>query len=181
MRKDGNSSIRYRITAAALAVALLAGDVLPFSVNLRSVRAQEAVQEAFLSAWKHLPSFRGEAGFSTWLYRLTVNACNDLFRRRKAPAGLLSLDDEEETLQLRDPQPLPQEEAERSELRRNVQQALLQLSPPRREVLLLRELQQLSYEEISSILSLDPGTVKSRIHRARNQLREQRNKRGKID
>ena len=134
--------------------------------------AQEAVQEAFLSAWKHLPSFRGEAGFSTWLYRLTVNACNDLFRRRKTPAGLLSLDDEEEVLQLRDPQPLPQEEAERNELRRNVQQALLQLSPPHREVLLLRELQQLSYEEISSVLSLDTGTVKSRIHRARSQLRE---------
>ena len=49
MRKDGNSSIRYRITAAALAVALLAGDVLPFSANLRSVRAQEAVQESALS------------------------------------------------------------------------------------------------------------------------------------
>ena len=134
--------------------------------------AEEATQEAFLSAWKNLPSFRGESSFSTWLYRLTVNACNDLFRKNKASAANVALEDEEAALQVPDTAPGPEESLQRKETQRAVQDALQQLSDEHRQVLLLRELQQLSYDEIAAVLDMDLGTVKSRIHRARNQLRE---------
>ena len=134
--------------------------------------AEEATQEAFLAAWKNLPAFRGESSFSTWLYRLTVNACNDLFRKNKASTLQVPLEDEESALQVPDHAPGPEEQVQRQETRQAVQDALQQLSPEHRQVLLLRELQQLSYDEIARVLDMDLGTVKSRIHRARNQLRE---------
>lgn len=134
----------------------------------------DAAQEAFLSAWRNLPGFRGEAKFSTWLYRLTANACVDLLRRQKrwdTHAGP-SLDDEEKGVDVADPAPEPHEIAERRELRRELEDALARLSPEHREVLILREIHQLSYEEIGEALALDAGTVKSRIHRARENLRK---------
>lgn len=135
--------------------------------------AQEAAQEAFLAAWQGLPAFRGEASFSTWLYRLTANACVDALRRnrRQERAAGPSLDDAELNLDVPDPGATPQEAAERNELRRSVEQGLQTLSPEYREALVLRELHQLSYEEIAQALSLDLGTVKSRISRGRRQLR----------
>ena len=123
--------------------------------------AAEAAQEAFLAAWQGLASFRGESSFSTWLYRLASNACVDLLRRegrRRAAAGP-SLNDEELNLDVADPAPSPQEAAERRELRQH------------RQVLILREMHQLSYDEIAQVLQLDIGTVKSRISRGRKQLR----------
>lgn len=134
----------------------------------------DAAQEAFLSAWQGLPRFRGEANFSTWLYRLTSNACMDLLRRRgrrDAHAGP-SLNDEEAQLDIPDAAPVPQELVERRELRQELQDALQTLSPEHRQILILREIHQLSYEEIGQALSLDDGTVKSRIHRARESLRK---------
>ena len=140
----------------------------------------DAAQEAFLSAWRNLPAFRGDATFSTWLYRLVSNASMDILRRRQrrdAHAGS-SLDDEENPFDAPDPAPAPQEIAERRELRQALQDALNALSPERREVLILREIHQLSYEEIADALSLDIGTVKSRIHRAREALRKILTERG---
>ncbi len=135
---------------------------------------EEAAQEAFLSAWQGLPAFRGEASFSTWLYRLASNAAMDVLRRqrRQSAHGGPSLDDEETRLELPDPGPSPQGLAEQAELRAQIAAALSRLSPQHRQILLLRESGQLSYEEIGRILSLDPGTVKSRISRARGQLRK---------
>lgn len=140
----------------------------------------EAAQEAFIAAWRGLPRFRGEANFSTWLYRLASNASIDLLRRRKrrdAYAGP-SLDDEEIRVEAPDPAPTPQETVERRELRRELQDALQTLSPEHRQALILREIHQLSYEEIAQTLSLDIGTVKSRIHRARETLRKILTERG---
>ena len=134
----------------------------------------DAAQEAFLSAWRNLPSFRGDASFSTWLYRLVSNASTDVLRRRQrqdAHAGP-STDDEENPFDAPDPAPTPQEVAERRELRRELEDALQTLSREHREALILREIHQLSYEEIGEALSLDIGTVKSRIHRAREALRK---------
>ena len=134
----------------------------------------DAAQEAFVSAWQGLPRFRGDANFSTWLYRLTSNACMDLLRRRQrrdAHAGA-SLNDEEAPLDIPDAAPTPQELVERRELRQEVRDALQTLSPEHRQILILREIHQLSYEEIGQALSLDAGTVKSRIHRARESLRK---------
>ena len=134
----------------------------------------ELAQEAFLRAWKGLPGFQAESSFSTWLYRLASNACVDLLRREgrhRAAAGL-SLDDEELNLDVPDPARSPQDEAERRELRESIDRGLAALSPEHRQVLVLREIHQLRYDEIADVLSLDVGTVKSRISRARRQLRK---------
>ncbi len=134
--------------------------------------AADIAQEAFLAAWRGLPSFRGEAGFATWLYRLTSNAAIDYLRRQKKQRGDMSLDDEELGLDAVDSGPSPQETAEGSELRSAVAAGFNQLSEGHRQVLVLREIQGLSYEEIASVLELDIGTVKSRISRARSSLRK---------
>ena len=135
--------------------------------------AAEAAQEAFLAAWQGLKFFRGEASFSTWLYRLASNACVDLLRkeqRHRAVSGP-SLNDEDTYMDIADDAATPQELAERSELREQIEEGLQSLSPEHREVLILRELHQLSYDEIAQTLDLDTGTVKSRISRGRKALR----------
>ena len=136
--------------------------------------AEEAAQEAFLAAWQGLPFFRGDASFSTWLYRLASNACVDLLRRegRHQAAAGPSLNDEEAPLDVADGTPGPQEAAERRELREQIEEGLRALTPEHRQVLLLREMHQLSYDEIADTLELDVGTVKSRISRGRRQLRK---------
>jgi len=136
--------------------------------------AAEAAQDAFLAAWQGLKFFRGESSFSTWLYRLASNACVDLLRkegRHRSAAGP-SLDDEELNIDAVDSLPTPQEAAERKELRQQIEQGLAALSPEHRQVLVLREMHQLSYDEIAEALDMDIGTVKSRISRARKQLRK---------
>ena len=135
--------------------------------------AAELCQEAFLNAWKGLGKFQGESSFSTWLYRLTSNACVDLLRREGRHRGAAgpSLNDEESDLHLPDDAPGPQEQAERRELREQIETALQALTPEHRQVLVLREMHQLSYDEIAQVLKLDVGTVKSRINRGRKQLR----------
>ena len=133
--------------------------------------AEEAAQEVFLSAWQGLPFFRGDSAFSTWLYRLASNACVDLLRKEGRHQGP-SLDDETVTADVADPSPTPEKAAEPRELRAQIEAGLRSLSPEHREVLVLREIQQLSYDEIADTLSLDLGTVKSRINRGRRQLRD---------
>ena len=134
--------------------------------------AADIAQEAFLAAWRGLPSFRGEANFATWLYRLTSNAAIDYLRRQKKQRGDLSLDDEELGLDAVDTAPGPQDAAEGAELCSAVSEGLRRLGEDHRQVLVLREIQGLSYEEIAEVLALDLGTVKSRISRARSALRK---------
>ena len=137
-----------------------------------SEEASDIAQEAFLAAWRGLPSFRGEANFATWLYRLTSNAAIDYLRRQKKERGDMSLADEDLGLDAVDTGPGPQDAAERTEVRTAVAAGLQQLSEGHRQVLVLREIQGLSYEEIADVLEVDLGTVKSRISRARTALRK---------
>ena len=134
--------------------------------------AYDVAQDAFLAAWRGLPSFRGESGFSTWLYRLVSNAAIDHLRRTKHQRGNVSLDDEELNLDAPDDSPTPQEAAEENDLKDAVAAGLKELSDDHRTVLVMREVQELSYEEIAESLQLDLGTVKSRISRARTHLRK---------
>jgi len=130
--------------------------------------AEEVAQEAFVAAWKGLPSFRGESKFSSWLYQLTSNAAIDFLRREKRHRGATPIEDE---VELAAPG-TPQQAAEEAELRQALQQALAQLTPEHRQIFLLRQMQQMSYEEIGRLLGLESGTVKSRLSRAKKQLRQ---------
>jgi len=145
---------------------------LALRMCLDSDAAFEVSQEAFLSAWRGLKFFRRDSSFSTWLYRLTSNAAIDYLRRRKRQGDTVSLDDRDAVPDPADPGPSPQRQAENRELGEALSRGLASLSEDHREILLLRELQGLSYDEIAQALSLDLGTVKSRIARARERLRK---------
>ena len=134
--------------------------------------AADVTQEVFFKVWRSLPSFQGDSSLSTWLYRLTDNAAIDLLRREKKRRGDASLDDEAGQWDnlLADADAVPHRELEKKELHRAVSRGLAALSEEHRQVLVLREINGLSYEEIGRILDLTPGTVKSRIARARLAL-----------
>ena len=132
--------------------------------------AEEAAQDTFLALWRGIDRFRQESSLSTWIYRLASNACIDTLRRRKKQ-NAVSLDDEELFIDAVDPSPQPQETAERREVQRLLQKGLLSLPEEYRKVLILREIEGLSYTEIAESASLELGTVKSRISRGRALLR----------
>ena len=139
--------------------------------------ALDLAQDAFFQAWKALPTFQGESSFATWLYRLATNLCLDHLRTQKrrtqSMGPALSLDDEENgPVQVADQQLQPQEAVERSERRRALERGLASLPDHHRQVLIMRELSGLSYQEIAQVLDLDLGTVKSRIARARVSRRQ---------
>ena len=137
----------------------------------------DLAQDAFLKAWRSLPTFQEESSFSTWLYKLTSNLCIDFLRkekRRKAAVTTVSLDDEDEDappMEVPDHRFTPETEVERRELRAAMSRALHSLSDEHRQILILREVEGLSYTEIAEALELEEGTVKFRIARARISLR----------
>jgi RNA polymerase sigma-70 factor (ECF subfamily) len=126
--------------------------------------AREVAQEAFLKAYRMLGSFRGDAGFYTWLYRIVVNLAIDL-RRRDRPAPL------EDPDRMRDARSEdPAGEAYRGELRAAIRTAIDGLPPEQRAVIVLRELEGLSYAEIAEVEQIPIGTVMSRLFYARRKL-----------
>ena len=136
--------------------------------------AEDMAQEAFLKAYHSLSSFRGESKFSVWLYRIVSNLCLDFLRKRKKQSTFsLSVEDdegEEAQLDLPDLSQSPEALLEKKLTREAVQRGLAALPEDARHILLLREIQGLSYEEIGEALGLEAGTVKSRIFRARKRL-----------
>ncbi len=136
--------------------------------------AADISQEAFLKAFTNLSSFRGDSKFSSWLYKLTTNLCLDHLRKRNRhkvlPLTYTDEDGNEETMEIPDDSHAPETEAERRELQFHVREGLAQLPPMQREILVMREIGGMSYEEISQQLQIEEGTVKSRIFRARKKL-----------
>ncbi|MDF2628976.1 MAG: polymerase ECF-type sigma factor [Symbiobacteriaceae bacterium] len=138
--------------------------------------ASDAAQEALVRVYTRLPNFRGDSAFSTWLFRVVTNTCLDELRRR----GRLrhqSLDNplpaEEGALprQTTDESDGPIERAERREVQAAVQRAINRLPDEYRAVVVMRDLQDLTYHEIAAVLGTSLGTIKSRLHRARQALR----------
>lgn len=131
-------------------------------------------QDAFLRAYNSLSSFRGDSRFSVWLYRLTSNICLDHLRKRKKQntVSLTLADDEDENteLDIPDDRPQPEEEVLRGEMHDALRRGMEALPDSDRQILTLRAIGGLSYEEISSALGLELGTVKSRLSRARKKL-----------
>ena len=136
--------------------------------------ASDMTQEAFIKAYNSLQSFRGDSKFSVWLYRIATNVCLDFLRSRsRKPTVSLSVEDnegEEVQLDVADESQSPELLLDRQMTRESVRRGLDTLSPEYRQILLLREIQGLSYDEISQALGLEVGTVKSRIFRARKKL-----------
>ena len=132
-------------------------------------------QEAFFRAWKNLPSFQFESAFSTWLFRLTTNICLDWLRakKRRPTVSLTTVNDEDEESQLDLPDPgmNPEELLLAAEGRAVLTKAMNELPVEYREILTLRAINDMSYTEIAEVLKLREGTVKSRLSRARNALR----------
>jgi RNA polymerase sigma-70 factor (ECF subfamily) len=129
--------------------------------------SEDLVQEAFMRALKYRQSFRGDADFLPWLYRLARNVCNDYFQKNKRfPVTVDELPDEVSD----DPSAL--DNAEHREQVCLLRQALLRLPVERREVLILSRFEFRNYEEIARLLGCSVGAVKVRVHRAMNQLRE---------
>ncbi len=136
--------------------------------------AQDMSQEAFIKAFNSLASFRGDSKLSVWLYRIVSNVCLDFLRSRKRRQTVsLNMDDGEggsSELEIPDLSAMPEEELNRRLTREAVRKGLLSLPEDQREILLLREIEGLSYDEIAQALELEAGTVKSRIFRARKRL-----------
>ena len=140
--------------------------------------AAEAAQEVFLSAYRSIGKFRGDAGFSTWLYRIAINHAKDrrkslnISRQRHVPLEVAGPDgDGGPVTKLPHPGPDPAQNAEQREIQERVQHALNRLDPEDSLLILLRDLQDSSYEEIVQVLDIPLGTVKSRLHRARQALK----------
>jgi RNA polymerase sigma-70 factor (ECF subfamily) len=129
--------------------------------------AEDAAQETFIQAWLHLSSYRPQASIRSWLYRIAVNAATDMLRKEKRilPNAL-------EDLPLKDPQPGPEALTSQAERATLIQNAVLALPDASRAVLILREYEGLSYQEISETLNIPMGTVMSRLNYARKLLRD---------
>lgn len=134
--------------------------------------AEDCMQEAMLRVYRALNSFKAESSFSTWVYRITMNTCLDELRRRKNRAstsldGLL-----DEGWAPSDHRDTPEQHALRSEARQALDAFIRELPEDMRAAVVLRDIQGLSYDDIAAALNTNVGTVKSRISRGREKLRE---------
>jgi RNA polymerase sigma-70 factor (ECF subfamily) len=137
--------------------------------------AQDIIQDAFLNAYQSLSGFKGDSQFFTWLYRIAVNTAISFKRKRRvvlairaglsgSSGGADPLDSSEFSR--------PEHALEKAEQERRIQEALQRLSPEHRTVLILKDMEGHKYETMAEILKVPVGTVRSRLHRARLELRE---------
>lgn len=133
--------------------------------------AEDTIQEAFILALTKLHTFKGKSNFFTWLYRISYNVAMTRLRRRKPT---VSIDSAVADVQLDfpDDQPLADDRLVKQERAKQLMEALDKMSEEHRAILVLREMEEMDYSEISEVLEMPIGTVRSRLHRARIQLRE---------
>jgi RNA polymerase sigma-70 factor (ECF subfamily) len=176
-----------RTADAALIEAVLAGNVELFGELVQAYQgrlynavarmvgnpddAEDIVQDAFVQAFRKLDSFRASSSFYTWIYRIAVNAAINFHRRHRRTLAF-TVDHEEGSSVEGSSREAPSQRLESLEESARVQQGLMQLSEEHRQILVMREIDDLSYEQIAEILRLPVGTVRSRLHRARLQLKD---------
>ena len=181
MTREEESTIIERVNSgetSAFDLLVIDNQDKVYSIALRMTGNEEdacdMAQEAFLRAYSSLGSFRGDSRFSVWLFRLTTNICIDFLRKQKkyrqSSLTYINENDEAAELELPDMRYSPESELEKQQLREAIDSAMDELSPEYRQILLLREVGGLDYEEIGRELALEDGTVKSRLHRARRRL-----------
>ena len=146
---------------------------LAFRMLGRDEEARDACQEAFLSAYRNLSKFRGDAKFSSWMYRITLNACHS--RRRQSSIVSYSLDTEDENgkrWEIEDTknESLP-DRMQRDEQAALVRKALQALPPEMRQIIVMKEYEEMTFLEISEILNIPLSTVKSRLYTGLQQMR----------
>jgi len=136
--------------------------------------AQDVVQESFLSAYQSLDSFKGDALFFTWLYRIAVNTAISLKRKRRVILSIDGVRNGEASAEPFDPSDVarPGHSLEQQEQERRIRQALAMLSPEHRAVLVMKDMEGQKYEAMADVLQVPIGTIRSRLHRARLELRE---------
>ena len=179
---------------AQMIAAILAGDTRQYHELIRPYErsvykmalsfmknetdAEDVAQEAFLKAFRKLADFRGQAKFSTWLISITLNEARSRLRRQST-VPMESLDQVTgegghiSPALLRDWREVPSEALERKEIRAILVEAIGHLTPLYREVLLLRDVEEFSIEETATALTITPGTVKVRLHRARMMMQKE--------
>ena len=140
-------------------------------------RAVEIAQEVFLRVFLHRKRYRRSGRFSTWIYTIAVNLAKNELRRKSRLRGVTSLDNLMEIAgdsgsYLAGKEPGPDQQTHQHKVEETVMAAIQQLPPKYREVILLRDIQQLTYEEIEQVLNIPGGTVRSRINRARSALKQ---------
>ena len=142
--------------------------------------ALEVAQDAFVRAYRNLRRFKGKSSFKTWLYKIILNLARNRYRRRVSRGELkkVSLDnprqyeDSEATREIEDERLSPRREIDGREIQEQIQRGLMRLAAEHRQVIVLRHIEGLSYEEMTQVLQCAEGTVKSRLHRARLELRD---------
>lgn len=140
----------------------------------------DLAQDSFLRVFRALSSFKGDSSLGTWIHRIAHNiVIDELRKRRRRPVVAMSTDtvviteDGEHMLEWSAPMDeAPEEQLLRAEKKREIEQALQRISPEHRSVLVMRDIEGLTYEEVAEVLGLNVGTVKSRLNRARLALRE---------
>lgn len=179
---------------AQMIAAILAGDrelyhklIQPYELSVyrmamsfvkNETEAEDVAQEAFLKAFRNLANFRGESKFSTWLISITLNEARRRLRRQST-VRMESLDEPPEEggkispALLRDWREIPSEALERKEVRTLLQEAIGHLAPMYREVLVMRDIEDLSTEETAGTLAISISSVKVRLHRARIMLQKE--------
>ena len=151
-----------------------------YNIALRYLKneedAMDALQESFIKIFRHLKSFKEDSRFDTWVYRIVVNTCNDMLRKnsnQKITDSIFKAEDDKETIiEIPDSTSSPEEVYDKKEKSAYILNCLEKLNRDQKEIIILRDVQGFSYEEISEILECSVGTLKSRINRSRLKLRE---------
>ena len=159
--EDAFASLICRVQNTAYAIA--------YRYMENDADTRDALQEAFIKMYRSLDTFKGESAFETWFTRILINCCLDELRKRKS---YRSWEDIDEHYDIKDPSPDTEEQILQIEQREAVIDAIRQLPDEARSIIILREFEGLSYEELTEVLNLEPGTVKSRLNRAKHKIKE---------